>query len=78
MITWAKLALAIVEWFSSLTIWFREESLRKQGATEVKAEIQQGKLEAIREANKARDEARHGSAAVPESDSLPDDGFRRD
>lgn len=78
MFSWANVALAVFGFLSSLFQWFREESSRKAGEAIERATVQQAQLDAIQEAKKAGDDAIARINAVPESDGLPDDGFRRD
>lgn len=78
MFSWANVALAVLGFLSSLFQWFREESSKEAGKAIEQAKVQEAELNAIQEAKKAGDDARYRIDAVPESNSLPDDGFRRD
>jgi hypothetical protein len=78
MLDWPRLALAIIQMLSSLVEWIKGESLREEGREEVAGRINTEALNALTRANKAREDAAARNHAVPESDSLPDDGFRRD
>jgi hypothetical protein len=85
MFTWASVALAalkivspLVTWFNSLTSWMRERQIFKAGAANERSEERLKDLNAITKANQIRVETDIASARLPESDSLPDDGFRRD
>lgn len=75
---WAAVFAALFNWLANLTSWGREHQLVKQGeATQKNAELNAG-IDFIAEADKAREDARARNRLVPPTDSLPDDGFRRD
>lgn len=62
----------------SLATWLRESALRKQGNVETENQILKQENVILEKAIETREEARIANAAVPQSDSLPNDGFRRD
>ena len=85
MFTWASIALAalkiaspLITWFNSLTSWLRERQIFKAGADSERSGERLKDLNAITKANQIRVEADIAAARLPEPDSLPDDGFRRD
>ena len=85
MFTWASVALAalkvfspLITWFNSLTSWMRERQIFKAGADSERSGERLKDLNAITKANQIRVETDVANARLPESDSLPDDGFRRD
>jgi len=76
----AVLALltTIAQGFGSLVSLIRESNLKKQGKEEAENALLKQETEVLGKAIEARQEARIANGAVPESDSLPDDGYRRD
>lgn len=78
MLTWGQVILALLGVVGSLVTFARERQLIKDADEKAFAKFFAKQLEIINEAHKAREEARAANAAVPESDSLPNDGFRRD
>ena len=85
MFKWASVAGGVVsllsyiaKGFSSLFSWLRERSLLKQGMKEQQHEDLKATVEVLTKVNEARKEASDSAGTIPESDSLPDDGFRRD
>lgn len=78
MFSWASIALALLNAWSSFFQWLREDRQRKADEAVVEAKVQKAELDAIQIANKAGDDAVARINAVPGSDGLPDDGFRRD
>lgn len=85
MFTWASVVLAalkiaspLIAWFNSLTSWMRERQIFKAGAANERSEERLKDLNAITKANQIRVEADIAAARSLDSDSLPDDGFRRD
>ncbi len=62
----------------SLISWVRDRGLIKQGMEKQQHEDLKSTVEVLTRANEARKEARDVANSVPESASLPDDGFRRD
>lgn len=85
MFTWASVALAalkivspLITWLNSLTSWMRERQIFKAGAAAERSGERLKDLNAITEANKIRVETDIANARSLDSDSLPDDGFRRD
>lgn len=85
MFSWAGVALAalkivspFITWFNSLTSWMRERQIFKAGAANERSKERLKDLNAITKANQIRVETDIANAHLPESDSLPDDGFRRD
>lgn len=68
----------IAKGFSSLFSWLRERGLIKQGVEKQQHADIQKTVEVLTKVNEARKEARDSAASVPTTDSLPDDGFRRD
>jgi len=74
---WSAIA-AVLNIFASLFQWLRERSLKQAGQIEAESKTLKDSLDTVVTADEARDEARVSNASVPQSDSLPDDGFRRD
>lgn len=72
------LLTTIAQSIGSLVAWIRESNAKKQGAMEVGNRHLQEENQFLKKALDAREEARIANARVPQSDSLPDDGFRRD
>lgn len=68
----------VAKGFSSLFQWLRERSLVKQGVEKQQHEDLKTTVEVLTKVNEARKEARDAAASAPATDSLPDDGFRRD
>jgi hypothetical protein len=67
--------------FSALSELFgflKQNQLIQAGVDKVVAVQATKETEVVIQANKAREEVRVASASVPITDSLPDDGFRRD
>jgi hypothetical protein len=67
--------------FSALTELFsflKQEQLIKAGEDKVIAKEATKEVAIVIKANEVREEARIAASAVPITDSLPDDGFRRD
>lgn len=75
---WAKLALAFVNLLDSLANWLRESQLIKQGQEKQQAIVTTAEVKETDEASQIRVEARRANSAVPSTDSLPNDGYRRD
>lgn len=63
---------------SSIFGWLQQNQLIKAGQDGAAVSALEKKTHEIEIAVAAREAARNQSAAVPVSDSLPDDGFRRD
>lgn len=78
IIAWGKVALALAQGLVSLLTYLRERQLLQAGEDKALADVLQGELNAINKATAARLAARARNAAVPKSDSLPNDGHRRD
>jgi hypothetical protein len=76
----AVLALltTIAQIVNSLVEKTRESNLKRQGAQEVESKTLEKANEDLKKAIEAREEVDLASAGVPESASLPDDGYRRD
>lgn len=68
----------VAKGFSSLFSWLRDRGLIKQGTELQQHEDLKTTVEVLTKVNEARKEARDSAASVPATDSLPDDGFRRD
>ena len=68
----------VAKGFESLFSWMRDRGLIKQGVAQQQHADLQTTVEVLTKVNEARKEARDDAASVPQSDSLPDDGFRRD
>lgn len=75
---WAKLLLALATLFSQLLTWAREKQLLDAGQQQALASIMRVQADALERSNKVREEISKRNATVPQSSSLPDDGFRRD
>lgn len=78
MFTWAKLVLTALSVISSLIAYMRERKLIKAAEDRLLKEILQEQLRLIDNADNTRKEAAARNAGVPASDSLPNDGYRRD
>ena len=78
MFTWGKTVLLALSLITSLVSWMRERKLLTQAELELYAKIIKANDDIIQEAEKARSDARAANDTVSKSDSLPDDGFRRD
>lgn len=63
---------------SSLFGFLQQNQLVEAGENKVKVEQAKKETESVINADEARAEAATASATVPVTDSLPDDGFRRD
>ena len=68
----------IAKGFGLLISWVRDRGLIKQGVEKQQHEDLKSTVEVLTKVNEARKEARDSAASVPATDSLPDDGFRRD
>lgn len=73
-----KLALGLITLLTKFLVYIREKELLKAGEAAAVANQMRTAASEIAKANKAREEARRNNANVPSTDSLPDDGFRRD
>lgn len=62
----------------SLISWVRDRGLIKQGIEKQQQADLKSTVEVLTKVNEARKEARDAASSIPESASLPDDGFRRD
>ena len=58
--------------------FFKQNQLIEAGVDKVEAEQGKASVDVLIRAEKARDEARDMAAATPVTDSLPNDGHRRD
>lgn len=75
---WAKLLLACVKLMNLLFTYARERQLLQAGEQQALAVLLRAQAEALEKSNAVREEIRRRNAGVPDGDSLPDDGFRRD
>lgn len=75
---WAKALLALLQVFAYLLKYATDRQLLDAGAQKALANLLTAQANVLKQAEEARAEARARNAAVPKSDSLPDDGFRRD
>ena len=76
--TLLKFLNSLANGFSSLVQWMSERGLVKQGEANQDLKTLKHEVTTIEQANEARDKARVANAAVPSTDSLPTDGYRRD
>jgi len=75
---WAKLIITLAQGLATFVVWAHEnEAIRKALAAHDALWLEKA-ASAIKQATTARDAQRRANDAVPPSDSLPDDGFRRD
>ena len=75
---WAAILLALANALASLMTWLREKELVSLGEAQAAVQGLKKHIDDIEKGNQARAEVRERNAGVPQSDSLPDDGFRRD
>jgi mannose/cellobiose epimerase-like protein (N-acyl-D-glucosamine 2-epimerase family) len=75
---WAAVVLALVKALASLMSFLRERQLLEEWEARAAAEALRKHLDDIEKGKRARAEVRDRNSRVPKSDSLPDDGFRRD
>lgn len=78
MFTWGKAVLTALSVISTLIAWMRERKLIKETEDRALQGILKDQLRLIKNADKARMEATASNADTANTDSLPDDGFRRD
>lgn len=76
--TWLQALSNLLSAFSALIDWLKQKSQKKLGELEVANQNLKDEILILKKASDAREEARIAVDAVPEPDSLPDDGFRRD
>lgn len=69
---------ALLSALSSFLDWLKLKSQRRLGELEVENKSLRTEIDTLAKAQEAREEARIVIGSVPESASLPDDGFRRD
>lgn len=75
MLNFLKLLFSAVgEFFGFL----KQNQLIEAGETKVVAAQQKEEIKIVKQATEARTEAATAAASIPITDSLPDDGFRRD
>ena len=75
---WANLALALLKLLDSLASWLRESQLIKQGQIQEQNKELKEEVKTVEVASQTREEVKSSLRNVPITDSLPDDGFRRD
>jgi hypothetical protein len=75
---WAALLLALANAPSSLMVWLQTRKLITLGEAQAAVQGLKKHIDDIERGNQARAEVRKRNAGVPQSDSLPNDGFRRD
>ena len=68
----------LFKFLGNLFGWLQQDQLIKTGESKVIAVVKEKEVEILNEAITAREEARAANSIIPEHDSLPDDGFRRD
>ena len=68
----------LFKFLGGLFSFLQQNQLVTAGQDKEIAKNSQAEVEAIEDGIKARDEARAANAAIPSTDGLPDDGFRRD
>ena len=78
MFSWGKAVLTALSILSSLIAWMRERKMIKAAEDKVLRSVLQDQLRLIKNAERARMEADASNANVANTDSLPNDGFRRD
>lgn len=76
-VTWGSIIIGLITALSSLIAWLRERNMLKTGEAEAAVKALKEQASELERANKAREEARQRSNAVPSDSSLPDDGFQR-
>ena len=76
--SWLALLSNLIAVISWLINYAKERKLISEGETRALALLLNKEADAIAKADKARAEASANNAVIPESSSLPDDGFRRD
>lgn len=69
---------ALFSAISELFSFLKQDELIRAGEDKVIAAQAPKETELVIKADEVRQEARTAAAAVPVTDSLPDDGFRRD
>lgn len=69
---------SILRLLSALADWFRNKQLIDAGKAEAQVTQQTEINHEVAIANEARDQRHAADANVPDTGSLPDDGFRRD
>lgn len=75
---WLVLLSNLTKVLAWLINYAKEQRLISEGETRALAALLSKEAEAIAKANAARAAAGVRNASIPESSSLPDDGFRRD
>jgi hypothetical protein len=78
MFSWGSFLLTLTKLLSSLANWLRETQLIKMGETKATEAALEAETIIIAKASEAREDARADNVHTPSTDSLPDDGFRRD
>ena len=73
-----KLLSSLLAIFQKFAEIFQQERLLRAGRAEAIAQQTKETIDAINQANQARDDVRSSTADVISTDGLPDDGFRRD
>lgn len=63
---------------STFFSWLQQNQLIQSGRVEAEAAQLREKANELETATRVREEVRRRNSAVPVTDSLPDDGFRRD
>lgn len=75
---WAKLLLACVKLLSLMMNYAREKQLLDAGSQQALASLLKAQADDLEKDNAIRKQIRDRNAAVPSTNSLPTDGFRRD
>ena len=75
---YVSLVLTLLNGLSTLIVWLHEKELISEHDKAIIATAMEKQSLVIKGAVEARDAQSKLNAAVPQSDSLPDDGFRRD
>lgn len=78
MLDWAKLLLTCAQVTLYLLKFASDRQLITAGEQKALATLLRAETDAIEKATAAREKARAANDAIPKSDSLPNDGFRRD
>jgi hypothetical protein len=76
--SWVSFALTLINGLSTLIVWLHTNKAISDHDKAVLASAMEKQSLVIKGAVEARDAQVKRNDAVPKSDSLPDDGFRRD
>jgi hypothetical protein len=76
--TWATILLGLVNLITSLYSYLEKRKLITEAEQKLVEYVFRKQADEIKKATAARDAARTASKRVPDGQSLPDDGFKRD